>query len=189
MSGLLLTAVLGAAAVVGPNPAAQLPSPPSISAPLADEELARLRGGYLVAGGLTLDFGAMTRTLVDGRLALQTQVTWTPSGAQVVQTADGQGAADPSAALAAAGVKPGDLGVAAYVTADGRSAVIQRVTAEGLANVVLNTASGRAISQNTDVTLTLPGFQAVQSRMSDALAASRMAQAITDAALTAAVHR
>lgn len=169
MPHLVAAALLSALAGVGPGPS-----------PLHDEELDRLRGGYVVAGGLTLDFGAVTRTLVDGRLALQTEVTWTAQGAQVVRTG---GEAAPVALPA------GGAGEVAFTTADGLSSVIQRVGPDGLANVVLNTASGRDIRQSTDVTLTLPGFQAVQGRLSDAMAAGRVAQAVADVALSAAVRR
>ena len=171
MPVLCIAALLGAALTAGP--------------PLPDAELERIRGGYVTAGGLTLDFGAVTRTLVDGRLALETAVTWTPEGVRVTRL-DG-GAA--GAAATTPDLRPGSLGEAAFVTADGRSAVIQRVTADGLANVVLNTASGRTIRQDTQVTLTLPAFQATQGRMSDAMTASRDAQSIADVALTAALRR
>ena len=155
------------------------------TAPLGDTELDGLRGGFVSAGGYTFDFGAVTRTLVDGRLALQTEITWSAEGARVTRMG-GDGATVPALA---AGLAPGDLGEAAFVTPDGRSAIIQRVTADGLANVVLNTASGRTIAQRTDVTLTLPGFQDVQGRIADAAAASRVALSIADTALAAAVRR
>src|SRR5262249_5666635 len=42
------------------------------------------RGGFNV-GGVNFNFGASVQTLVNGQLALQTSVQWTPAGAVVSQ--------------------------------------------------------------------------------------------------------
>ena len=47
----------------------------------SDTELAAARGGFLTADGVTFDLGAIITTYQDGQLALQTQLTWTPTGA------------------------------------------------------------------------------------------------------------
>jgi hypothetical protein len=52
--------------------------------PVSDAELADARGGFS-AGGVNFDFGASVQTLVNGQLALQTNVQWTPTGAMVTQ--------------------------------------------------------------------------------------------------------
>ncbi|MDB5447142.1 MAG: hypothetical protein JWQ97_2459 [Phenylobacterium sp.] len=54
---------------------------------LSDEEMADARGGVLVAGNVAFEFGAVVKTFEDGVLSLQTQVNWTPQGANVQQTA------------------------------------------------------------------------------------------------------
>lgn len=156
------------------------------SAPIADSQLDQLRGGFLTAGGVALGFGATTRTYIDGRMVLETQLTWADDG---VKTASSGGALDAAtlSSLAAAGIKPGDLtGATAYVTADGASTVVQRVTGGQLTNMVLNTADGRSISQNTEVSLTLPGFAQTQAQLSNAMTAARLSQAVADASIMAA---
>jgi hypothetical protein len=52
--------------------------------PVSDDELADARGGFSV-GGVTFDFGASVQTLVNGQIALQTNVQWTAVGAVVTQ--------------------------------------------------------------------------------------------------------
>jgi hypothetical protein len=52
--------------------------------PIGDEELEGARGGFNV-GGLNFNFGASVQTLVNGQLALQTNLQWTAAGAVVTQ--------------------------------------------------------------------------------------------------------
>ena len=148
------------------------PLPPAVSgfvvpphaAPLSHTELDQLRGGWLEAGGLTLGFGAVMRTLVDGQLAYETRVDWTSAGQQVSATALG---ASPGSATTAGG----------FTTPDGLSTVLHRVGPDQLASIVINSASGRSIVQNTDVTLTLPGFSIDQARMTQSVLASDLSAA------------
>ena len=73
--------------------AAAVPAPPK-DRPLLDSsrlvsnaDLSDMRGGFFVAGGAQFDFGASIRTLVNGQLALQTNLSWTPAGSVVQQLA------------------------------------------------------------------------------------------------------
>jgi N-acetylmuramoyl-L-alanine amidase len=52
--------------------------------PIGDDELASARGGFSV-GGVDFNFGASVQTLVNGQLALQTNLQWTAAGAVVTQ--------------------------------------------------------------------------------------------------------
>jgi hypothetical protein len=52
--------------------------------PISDDELADARGGFSI-GGVSFDFGASVQTLVNGQIALQTNVQWTAVGAVVTQ--------------------------------------------------------------------------------------------------------
>lgn len=143
---------------------------------LSDEEMADQRGGFLVADNIVFDFSAVVRTYEDGQLALETQVTWTPSGpltdqvagAGVVQLADSQ-----LKALSGLGV--------AFQTASGAT-LVQSVDQDRVVNLLMNTASGHAFRQDTAITLSLPGFTATQAGMAQQLLGLRMAQ---DAAVTA----
>lgn len=104
--------------------------------PVPDTELDQARGGYLMAGGLTFDFGAVVKTYDGGRLALETNVVWTPDGPKVSQEG---------------------------VSSIGGASFIHNVGGRDLSNLVVNTDSNRDFRQETNVTLVLPGFEGVQS--------------------------
>jgi SPOR domain len=52
-----------------------------------NDELSDMRGGFFTAAGAHFDFGASVQTMVNGQLALQTNVQWTPAGAVTQQLA------------------------------------------------------------------------------------------------------
>ena len=64
----------------------------SASNPVSNDELSQMRGGFFTAAGAQFDFGASVQTMVDGNLALLTNVQWTPAGA-VTQQLQGLGSA------------------------------------------------------------------------------------------------
>lgn len=137
-------------------------------AQIGDAELESARGGFLVAGQVAFEFGAVTRTYAEGALALQTNVTWTANGA-VVDHQSGVGL-------------PASVDGALSV---GGASIIHRITEGGIASVLTNTDSGRELSQQTDVTLMLPGFEQVQAGMTQSLLGARLAADIaSSAALT-----
>lgn len=148
---------------------------------LTDAEMGDLRGGMLVADGIAFDFGAVVRTYEDGALALETQVTWTPAGPAVTQT-PGAGVAPLTggqlAALSALGVP--------YQTASGAT-IVQNLTSNQITNVLLNTGDNHAFRQETDVTLSLPGFAATQQILSQQALGLRLADDL-DAGATFLLH-
>ena len=54
---------------------------------VSNDELSKMRGGFFTAAGAQFDFGASVQTLVNGQVALQTNVQWTPAGAVTQQLA------------------------------------------------------------------------------------------------------
>ena len=66
--------------------------PLSSSRLVSNDELSQMRGGFFTAAGAQFDFGASVQTLVNGKLALQTNVQWTQAGA-VTQQLQGLGSA------------------------------------------------------------------------------------------------
>ena len=50
---------------------------------VSNDELSGMRGGFFTAAGAQFDFGASIKTMVNGQLALQTNLTWTPQGANI----------------------------------------------------------------------------------------------------------
>jgi hypothetical protein len=73
---------------------------------VSNAELSEMRGGFFTAAGAQFDFGASIKTLVNGKLALQTNLQWTPAGA-VTQQLQGLGSsiqAQVASNLAKAGI-------------------------------------------------------------------------------------
>jgi hypothetical protein len=90
-----------------------------------------------------------------------------PSVAQAAQPASAGTAASPTPAAAGpqvasqAPARPSAVQTVA-ATPDGATVTIQNVGAGQLTNIVVNSANGRTIVQNTAVNLVLPGFSAAQ---------------------------
>jgi hypothetical protein len=135
---------------------------------MQDDEMNNLRGGFAVEG-INIDFGAVVTTYVDGTPVMTTNLTWTDVGAVVDQTIGqvGQNIADLSPAQRQALGIDGLNGANGVVITDasGITALVQNVTNGALQNIVINTATGREISQSTDITLTLPGFEVIQNAL------------------------
>jgi hypothetical protein len=107
-----------------------------LPAPLDDAELAGQRGGFVTAAGLTFDFAAQLTTFVDGQLALESRLNLQTGGFETSQS---------------------------LVQLDGAE-IVHRFDGQSLANILINSASDRSFRQDLDLTLTLPGFAAVQQR-------------------------
>lgn len=146
-------------------------------APMSPADLQAMRGGY-EAGGLQLDFGAVVKTYVDGELALQSRLTWTPQGA--VKTLE-VGAATPDLADLAARsglTLEGDAAEGLLVRGEGgATAVLHDLSSDRIANVVINNANNRTIRQATEITLNLPEF----AKMSGDFASQRADLRLQDA--------
>lgn len=124
-------------------------------------ELADARGGFVTADGITFDLGAVIRTFHDGELVLMSQLTWTPAGALATHTAGDAyaGAADAAVAaanrIAAGGITVGD--------ASGSTAIVHDLAGANLRSLVVTGASDTRFLQDIQVTITLPGFEAMQA--------------------------
>jgi hypothetical protein len=142
-----------------------------------DASLDDMRGGFSV-GGVEIGFGAVITTYSDGQMALATQLTWTQAGIIVAETFGNLGQTLESLTpeeQAALGLEA-FAGAGGVVINDesGVTALVHNVTEGALQNVILNTASGRNLAQQVDVTITLPGFEAVQGMLSAELFGLRL---------------
>lgn len=133
-----------------------------------DEDLDKLRGGFVVSG-LGINFGADIRTYVNGDLMLQTVLNWSDEGAHTTQTAAaGLSPVDVSAlengVLSNGNIrmKVGDTPV--YLLNNGQTAIVHE-TANGVQNMLINTANGFEAIQEVDATLTLSGYENFNSDM------------------------
>ena len=236
------------------------------SGKVSNDELSGMRGGFFTAAGAQFDFGASIRTMVNGQLALQTNLTWTPQGPDISSlTGLGQRIADQvQSNLAKAGLIPGntgkasnlastpntlnDLGNAASNAASnpaaaaaniaapatnlatgtvssalntaanslgstlapaaapaatpqaavtiptvvtgvtipgaggGSTQILNNIGANQIQSIILNSASGQTISQNTNVTLTIYNFQQWQQQLAQHTVSSQLANELMAAA-------
>ncbi|MES2294197.1 MAG: SPOR domain-containing protein [Pseudomonadota bacterium] len=86
------------------------PSLLSAASRVNNNELSDMRGGFFTAAGAHFDFGASVQTMVNGQLALQTNVQWTPAG-PAIQQLSGLGAS--IRAQVASNLANADIGTAA----------------------------------------------------------------------------
>jgi hypothetical protein len=149
-----------------------------LPAAVADSELDDMRGGFVV-DGIEFNFGAVLKTLVNGQLAFQTQVTWTANGEQVATTLGPnatQGANVSNGTIRGLnlqGLTPDQIAA----VNNGATAIIQKVTGGAVQNIVLNTASDQTISQSTQLNLSLPGFARTQALFQQNIAMFHLLQA------------
>jgi len=135
---------------------------------MADDELAANRGG-LAINGIEINFGAVVTTFVNGVPALTTTLTVTDVGAIVDQAVGDIGqsidemTSEQLDALGLGGLEGSD-GVI-IDDADGVTALVHNVTDGALQNIIINSATGRDLSQEVDVTVELPGFELMQSQL------------------------
>lgn len=136
---------------------------------MADAELEDLRGGFEI-GGIEIGFGAVVTTILNGQPVLTTQLTITDAGRIVDQTMAnvGQSLSDLTPgqrdALGLGGLD--DANGIVIEDESGVTALVHNVTEGALQNIIVNTATGRDISQDIDVTLTLPNFEFIQGEIS-----------------------
>lgn len=129
---------------------------------VADSAMDEMRGGFSV-DGVNFGIGADVRTLVDGVLALQTQVTWSQAGAAVAsQVGEGfrQGADSNSVSTAS--------------DASGGIQISHMTMPGNVINLLVNSESNRIIEQRAEYTITLYGFEANQAGWVGDLAAFRI---------------
>jgi hypothetical protein len=135
---------------------------------MSDEDMDAHRGGFEIAG-LEINFGATITTLVNGTPALTTTLTWTDVGAVVEETigAIGQDIGAMSDAQRGALGIDGLENAGGVVIADeaGVTALVHNVTEGALQSIIVNNATGRDLTQDIDVTLTLPGFELIQDAL------------------------
>ena len=127
-----------------------------------DTKLDELRGGFLLDNGVTVGLGATVRTMVDGALALETNLVWQQQGAVITQQVGAGLTPLEDSITKTVSLPPGSH---AFVLPQGETAIIHRVSDGSIQNILLNTASGRTIRQETELTLTLTGFHPVQQQI------------------------
>jgi hypothetical protein len=136
-----------------------------------DGDLGGMRAGFFTAAGAQFDFGATVTTLVNGNLALQSTLNWTPTGLAVQQFSG----STPIASMAS-----DPLGQQA-ITNNGQTQVFSNLSSGQLQNFVVNSASNQNISQSTNVALTIYNFADWQHQMATNSVASHLAADVMSA--------
>ena len=132
------------------------------------EDLDSHRGGFVI-GGVTFNFGATITTLINGVPALTTTLTWTDVGAFVEETIGAVGVnintltEEQRAELGIDGLE--NAGGVIITDEAGVTALVHNVTEGSLQNIIINNATGRDLTQEIDVTVTLPGFELIQDAL------------------------
>ena len=155
----------------------QASAPPALTVTLpdgprmmTDADMAEARGGFMTVAGFTFGFGVVVRSYVNGQLALQTQLTWTPTGAMTEQVQHNvPGVSDLASAMAglmAGGVDLRGLnnaGGVAVIDGNGATAILHNITTSQLQNLIINNADNRNIRQDMELNLVLPDLGMIQT--------------------------
>jgi hypothetical protein len=134
------------------------------AAPVSDADLDGMRGGFIVADGIQFNFGALMTTMVNGQLAFQTQVTYTPNGPQVAQTVGANAVRASSTStgtitgLNLQGFSPSQIALLNH----GATALIQKVSGGSVQNIVINAASNQKILQTTQLQMSVANLPQVE---------------------------
>jgi hypothetical protein len=149
--------------------------------PVDDQELAGQRGGFRWQG-VDVQFGAEIRSYLNDELVMQTNVSWTPTGAAMTRMVSGAlspvGAAELQAGILSGGgfnMRVGEHEV--FVANGGQTAFIQR-SDSALQNIIINTASNVNIRQEVDAQLDLGNFQPFQAELISQRLGASLANAI-----------
>ena len=159
---------------------------------LATEEMGGLRGGFINALGVPIQFGADVLTTIDGMPIFQTSFILTEVGLErsmiylpnptldmtgvtsveipggtVVEFVGGDNGVDVQDLLPDGINITGLNGTAGFVLVDqtGATAVLHDVATDGLMNVIANTASGVDVRQDLEATITLNDIGNLQSNV------------------------
>jgi hypothetical protein len=148
------------AAAVAPERVSSAFGVPALTAP----ELAQLRGGFVLPTGVEIDFGAVARTFSDGSLILETQISWNPDGSTTEETFSSPDL-----------IAIDDLANGfALQDANGSTLFAHQVDDAGVRNILLNDATGRDLLTQTQLTVTLPGFETTQAAFRDSVLTLRL---------------
>lgn len=128
----------------------------------AERDLADARGGYITAGGVTFDLGAVITTWRNGALALQTVLNWSPTGVTTAHSTGGPVGGD----LLATGLPALSSSGGIAITDPNGATTVLHMTGDGqFINTLVTSESNQVFAQDIAVTITLPGFDAVQTSL------------------------
>lgn len=167
---------------------------------LTADELQEMRGGFEYAG-MKFDFAAQLRTYVDGRLALETLITYSgndtaaqhrlqtsaptaptsPAGSSPTYNGNvqllGSGQDQSPAQVNLPGIDLAGLKEAAGILINdrkGATLALHEATRERITSMVINQASGRDIHQEMNINVTVQNFQQFRDALRSSILNSRL---------------
>jgi hypothetical protein len=160
-------------------------------ATVPDDELATDRGGF-VWQGVEIGLGAEVRTYLDGALVMQTNISWTATGATTSRIVSGAltpaTAAQLQAGILTSGgitMRVGDQSV--FLANGGQTAIIQP-TDGALQNILINRASNISARQEMDAVLDLHNFDQFQRQTSENRLGDMLGESVNLGTLGALAH-
>jgi len=150
--------------------------------PLADDQLQAYRAGFSLLDAQDLNFSASVRSYLDGALVLESRLAWSNASPAQQEAQTRSGALPPEilASLSAQGIDLPTLteGASVFISPDGQTLFLHHADGGQLSNILLNTGDGHTLRQEINVNLDLPGFEATQAGMREALAMRAIADEI-----------
>jgi hypothetical protein len=150
--------------------------------PLADDQLQAYRAGFSLLDAQELNFSASVKSYLDGALVLESRLVWSSAGLPPHEAPTHSGAlpSEVLASLSAQGIDMPALteGGSAFISPDGQTLFLHHAESGQLSNILLNTGDGHTLRQEINVNLDLPGFEATQAGMREALAMRAIADEI-----------
>lgn len=144
---------------------------------ISNNDLGGMRAGFRI-GGLDINIGAIVRTFIDGRLALQSQLTVANDGSFKNSITAPSSSGIPGATVISGGdngptlqevtpngvVLDGLVGSEGIVVNDRRgfTAALQSIRKDRFLTTIVNRASGRRIQHEVDVDVTIRNFTELQ---------------------------
>jgi hypothetical protein len=136
--------------------------------PLATEDMAEMRAGFIDPSGLIFSFGVNVQTQIDGALMyVRSLVLQADPAGQLTATANTQLLSQNLPAGVTANIINNGGGV--QVTDKNGNTTIVNQTANGaLANIIMNTANNRNVTQTMNIDLVLQHVQSIMGNVSGA---------------------
>jgi hypothetical protein len=149
---------------------------PFAGAPVfADHELVQMRGGLAAPFGLEIEFGVLTRTLIDGETVFQTMLSFGPDGASVGPAALASlEHAVPGLALSADQVSFAVGPGAVFTDGNGTVTGIVQATPDKVLNLLAAMGVDQRIDQQLNLIFAVKGFAGLQDGARAAEAANRL---------------
>jgi hypothetical protein len=173
---------------------------------VSDHQLAHSRGGFMVAG-VNVNFGAVVKTVVNGSVVLETQLTATNDGVVAVQSGPATtsttpipgspqlnvqvlGGAKVGGATPVPGQNAADVFSAGVIITGpgGTSEAVSSFEPSSIINAVSSNASNQAITQQVVINVTLSEFSALQSQIQFSQLGTNITNGVQSALLTSMPH-